>query len=47
MLYKMKTSHSMIIQLLESQIEQVLSGIYPNQQKGLPCENEENPKNET
>uniref|UniRef100_M1D9R1 Integrase core domain containing protein n=1 Tax=Solanum tuberosum TaxID=4113 RepID=M1D9R1_SOLTU len=45
MLHQMTTSHSMFIQLLESQMDQVLSCLYPEPEKGLPYENEANPTN--
>lgn len=46
MLNKMKTAHSMFIQLLKSQMNLVLSFLYTQQEGKLPCENEANPRNE-
>ncbi|WMV58961.1 hypothetical protein MTR67_052346 [Solanum verrucosum] len=45
MLNQMITSHSVFIQLQESQMDQVLSSLYPEPEEGLPYENKANPTN--
>ncbi|WMV46829.1 hypothetical protein MTR67_040214 [Solanum verrucosum] len=47
MLNQMTTSHSMLIQLLGSQMYQMLSSLYPKPKEGWPYENEANPTNGT
>jgi len=46
MLNQMTTSHSMIIQLQDAQIGQVLSCLYSQHKEGLPSETMANPENE-
>ncbi|WMV50505.1 hypothetical protein MTR67_043890 [Solanum verrucosum] len=46
MLNQMTTSHSISVQLLETQMGHVLSYLYSRQHGGLPSELMTNPKNE-
>ncbi|KAG5619517.1 hypothetical protein H5410_004735 [Solanum commersonii] len=43
---QMTTSHSTLIHLLGSQMDQVLSSIYPEPEAGCPYETKDNPTNE-